>query len=95
MSLQCCRCSCRCCRWTRARAPRAYAAPGAPRLGLGPYRYDEECMRGAVTSGVSSRPLGTGFPTLLALSGTFNVTLLAAVAAVGAKEVRSYYNIEW
>ena len=69
-------------------------APGAPRLGLPPYRYDEECMRGAVTSGVSARPLGTGFPTLLALAGTFNVTLLAAVGAVGAREVRAYYNID-
>ena len=36
-------------------------------------------MRGAVTSGVSKRPLGTGVPTLLALAGTFNVSLLAAV----------------
>jgi beta-glucosidase len=70
------------------------AAPGALRLGLGPYRYDEECMRGAVTSGVSARPLGTGFPTLLALAGTFNVSLLAAVAEVGAREVRAYYNID-
>ena len=70
------------------------AAPGAPRLGLPPYRYDEECMRGAVTSGVSARPLGTGFPTLLALAGTFNVSLLAAVGEVGAREVRAYYNID-
>jgi beta-glucosidase len=72
----------------------ANAAPGAPRLGLGPYRYDEECMRGAVTSGVSKRPLGTGVPTLLALAGTFNVSLLAAVGALGAREVRAYYNID-
>ena len=70
------------------------AAPGSPRLGLPPYRYDEECMRGAVTSGVAPRPLGTGFPTLLALAGTFNVSLLAAVGAVGAREVRAYYNID-
>lgn len=72
----------------------ANLAPGAPRVGLGPYRYDEECMRGAVTSGVSERPLGTGFPTLLALGGTFNVSLLAQVAYVGALEVRAYYNID-
>lgn len=51
-------------------------------------------MRGAVTSGVSPRPLGTGFPTLLALAGTFNVSLLAEVAVVGAREVRAYYNID-
>lgn len=70
------------------------AAPGAPRLGLPPYRYDEECMRGAVTSGVAVRPLGTGFPTLLALAGTFNVSLLASVGAVGAREIRAYYNID-
>lgn len=70
------------------------AAPGAPRLGLGAYRFDEECMRGAVTSGVSPRPLGTGFPTLLALAGTFNVSLLAAIGQVGAREVRAYYNID-
>jgi hypothetical protein len=70
------------------------AAPGAPRLGLGSYRFDEECMRGAVSSGVSPRPLGTGFPTLLALAGTFNVPLLAAIGEVGAREVRAYYNID-
>ena len=69
-------------------------APGAPRLGLPAYRYDEECMRGAVTSGVAKRPLGTGFPTLLALAHTFNVSLLAAVARVGAVEVRAYYNMD-
>lgn len=72
----------------------ANAAPGAPRLGLGAYRYDEECMRGAVTSGVSKRPLGTGFPTLLALASSFNMSLIAAVAEVGSREVRAYYNID-
>ena len=70
------------------------AAPGAPRIGLGPYRYDEECMRGAVTSGVATRPLGTGFPTLLALAGTFNLTLLSAIGAASAREIRAYYNID-
>ncbi len=69
-------------------------APGAPRLGLGAYRYDEECMRGAVTSGVSQRPLGTGVPTLLALAGTFDLALIARVAAIGATEVRAYYNVD-
>lgn len=69
-------------------------APGAPRLGLPAYRYDEECMRGAVTSGVSKRPLGTGFPTLLALAHSWNVSLLAGVARVGSVEVRAYYNMD-
>ena len=69
-------------------------APGAPRIGLTPYRYDEECMRGATTSGVSLRPLGTGVPTLLALAGTFNVSLLASIGLMSAREVRAYYNID-
>jgi beta-glucosidase-like glycosyl hydrolase len=34
------------------------------------------------------------FETLLALAGTFNVSLLAAVGAVGAREIRAYYNID-
>jgi beta-glucosidase len=70
----------------------ANGAPGSAEAGLPAYRYDAECMRGAVTSGVNARPLGTGFPTLLALAGTWDVRLLAAVAAVGAREVRAYYN---
>jgi beta-glucosidase len=69
-------------------------ASGAARIGLPPYRYDEECMRGAVTSGVAPRPLGTGFPTLLALASTFNVSLLADVATASAREIRAYYNID-
>ena len=72
----------------------ANSAPGAPRLGLAPYRYDAECMRGAVTSGVNARNLGTGFPTLLALASTFDVPLVARVAEVGAREVRAYYNVD-
>ena len=72
----------------------ANGAPGAPRIGLPSYRYDEECMRGAVTSGVAPRPLGTGFPTLAALGSTFNTSLLEQVARVGAMEVRAYYNLD-
>lgn len=72
----------------------AERAPGAPRIGLGPYRFDQECERGAVTSGVNKRPLGTGFPTPLALGGTFNLSLIAAVARVSATEVRAYYNMD-
>jgi hypothetical protein len=72
----------------------ANAAPGAPRLGLGAYRYDEECMRGAVTSGVARRPLGTGLPTLLALSGTFNVSLLAAAARVGVNSEAVFRSVD-
>ena len=70
------------------------AMAGAPRLGLPAYRMDAECMRGAVTSGVNKRPLGTGLPTLLALASTFDVRLIARAAAVGATEVRAYYNID-
>ena len=69
-------------------------APGAPRIGLPAYRYDAECMRGAVTSGVNARPLGTGFPTLLALAGTMDVPLVARVAEAGAREIRAYYNVD-
>ena len=72
----------------------AERAPGVPRIGLGPYRFDQECERGAVTSGINKRPLGTGFPTPLALGGTFNLSLIAAVARVSAIEVRAYYNID-
>lgn len=72
----------------------AERAPGSPRLGLGPYRFDQECERGAVTSGINKRPLATGFPTPLALGGTFNLSLIAAVARVSAIEVRAYYNID-
>ena len=72
----------------------ADGAPGSAAVGLLPYRFDAECMRGAVTSGVNARPLGTGFPTLLALAGTWDVRLLAAVALVGAREVRAYYNLD-
>jgi beta-glucosidase len=72
----------------------AERAPGCSRLGLKPYRFDMECERGAVTSGINARPLGTGFPCPLALGGTFNLSLLVGVARVSAVEVRAYYNLD-
>ena len=61
-------------------------SPAVPRIGLPAYAWGRECERGD-TSG----PVGTSFPSGIALGATFNVSAVNLVARATAIEVRGNY----
>ena len=63
--------------------------PAIERVGLPGYHFGRECERGD-TSG----PLGTAYPTGIALGGTFDIELVYAIAVATAIEVRGNVNTD-
>ncbi|KAK7108020.1 uncharacterized protein [Littorina saxatilis] len=62
-------------------------APPIPRLGVGPYSWNTECLRGVVGAGPA-----TSFPQALGLAATFSPDLLFNVARATGLELRAKYN---
>ncbi|XP_022105210.1 probable beta-D-xylosidase 5 isoform X2 [Acanthaster planci] len=58
-----------------------------PRLGIGPYNWVTECLRGDVRSGNA-----TSYPMPIGLAASFSVDLLTAVGTATSIEVRAKYN---
>ncbi|XP_074651590.1 uncharacterized protein LOC141906236 isoform X2 [Tubulanus polymorphus] len=63
-------------------------APAIPRLGIKPYQWNTECLRGdAQTAGNA-----TAFPQSIGLAAAFSPQLIRNVAAATAMEVRAKHN---
>jgi len=62
-------------------------APAIKELGIHPYQWGTECLRGIVAAGKA-----TSFPQALGLAATFNPDVLYAVAKATSIEVRAYNN---
>ncbi|XP_067676794.1 uncharacterized protein [Haliotis asinina] len=62
-------------------------APPIPRLGIGPYSWNTECLRGDVGAGNA-----TSFPQALGLAAAFSKDLMYRVAEATSIEVRGKYN---
>ncbi|XP_025097185.1 probable beta-D-xylosidase 2 [Pomacea canaliculata] len=62
-------------------------APAIPRLGVGPYSWNTECLDGDVDAGPA-----TSFPQALGLAATFSPDLVERVARATGLEVRAKYN---
>ncbi|KAK7108023.1 uncharacterized protein [Littorina saxatilis] len=62
-------------------------APPIPRLGVGPYSWNTECLHGIAYSGPA-----TSFPMAIGLAATFSPELLYRVARATALELRAKYN---
>ncbi|XP_071137812.1 uncharacterized protein [Mytilus edulis] len=62
-------------------------APAVTRLGIGPYQWNTECLRGDVQAGNA-----TAFPEAIGLAATFSPDLIFRVAEATAKEVRAKHN---
>ncbi|XP_025097179.1 probable beta-D-xylosidase 2 isoform X2 [Pomacea canaliculata] len=67
--------------------PAVSPAPPIPRLGVGPYSWNTECMRGDINAGPA-----TSFPQALGLAASFSPDLLERVARATGLEVRAKYN---
>ncbi|XP_062586657.1 uncharacterized protein LOC134248260 [Saccostrea cucullata] len=67
--------------------PRASPAPAIPRLGIGPFSWNTECLRGDVYAGNA-----TSFPQTLGLAATFSTDVICDVAEATSIEVRAKYN---
>ncbi|OWF39181.1 probable beta-D-xylosidase 5 [Mizuhopecten yessoensis] len=67
--------------------PNAGPAPHIPRLGIGPYSWNTECLRGDVSAGNA-----TSFPQALGLAATFSTDVIHDVAEATGVEVRAKYN---
>ncbi|XP_059161838.1 xylan 1,4-beta-xylosidase-like isoform X2 [Physella acuta] len=63
-------------------------APAIPRLGIGPYAWNTECLRGDVDAAGNA----TAFAQAIGLAATFSPTLIARVAAATGQEVRGKHN---
>ncbi|XP_005105835.1 probable beta-D-xylosidase 7 [Aplysia californica] len=63
-------------------------APPIPRLGIGAYNWDTECLRGDVQAVENA----TGFPQAIGLAATFSLDILYNVARATGQEVRAKYN---
>ncbi|XP_046577961.1 LOW QUALITY PROTEIN: probable beta-D-xylosidase 5 [Haliotis rubra] len=61
--------------------------PPIPRLGIKPYSWNTECLRGDVKAGNA-----TGFPQALGLAASFSPRLVFQMAEAAAVEVRAKYN---
>ncbi|KAL3881454.1 hypothetical protein ACJMK2_027896 [Sinanodonta woodiana] len=59
-------------------------APAIERLGIGPYSWATECLRGQVSAGEA-----TSFPQALGLAASFSPSLMYDVAHATAEEVRA------
>ncbi|XP_067675775.1 uncharacterized protein [Haliotis asinina] len=62
-------------------------APAIPRLSIGPYSWNTECLRGDVGAGNA-----TSFPQALGLAAAFSKDLIYRIAEATSIEVRSKYN---
>ncbi|XP_046354043.2 probable beta-D-xylosidase 2 [Haliotis rufescens] len=62
-------------------------APAIPRLGIKPYSWNTECLRGDVWAGAA-----TSFPQALGLAASFSTDLIFRVAQATGEEVRAKYN---
>ncbi|XP_063810454.1 uncharacterized protein LOC135035884 isoform X1 [Pseudophryne corroboree] len=63
-------------------------APAIPRLGIKPYSWNTECLRGDV----QAPGWATSFPQALGLAASFSPELVSKVANVTATEVRAKHN---
>ncbi|KAM9369662.1 uncharacterized protein LRP34_010269 [Phaethornis superciliosus] len=63
-------------------------APPIPRLGIGPYNWNTECLRGDA----EAPGWATAFPQALGLAATFSPELIYRVANATATEVRAKHN---
>lgn len=61
--------------------------PPIPRLGILPYSWGTECLRGDISEN------STGFPQAISLASTWNKELVKAVANATAYEVHAHYNV--
>ncbi|XP_060568312.1 uncharacterized protein LOC132726918 isoform X1 [Ruditapes philippinarum] len=62
-------------------------APAIPRLGIGPFAWNTECLRGDSDAGIA-----TGFPQAIGLAAAFNPQLIFDVAEATGVEVRAKHN---
>ncbi|XP_046550181.1 probable beta-D-xylosidase 2 [Haliotis rubra] len=62
-------------------------APAIPRLGIKPYSWDTECLRGDVGAGDA-----TSFPQSIGLGASFSPDLIFRVAQATGEEVRAKFN---
>ncbi|XP_071794475.1 uncharacterized protein [Asterias amurensis] len=62
-------------------------APAIPRLGIGPYMWNTECLRGDSEAGNA-----TAYPQALGLAASFSTDLLTEVATATSEEVRAKHN---
>ncbi|XP_048240193.1 probable beta-D-xylosidase 2 isoform X3 [Haliotis rufescens] len=67
--------------------PNAGPAPAIPRLGIKPYSWDTECLRGDAGAGDA-----TAFPQAIGLGASFSTDLIFRVAQATGEEVRAKYN---
>ncbi|CAI9716957.1 probable beta-D-xylosidase 5 [Octopus vulgaris] len=67
-----------------SRGGSVYPGPAIPRLGIKPYQWDTECLRGDADAGPA-----TSFPQAIGLSAAFNTHLLYDVAEAVGSEVRA------
>ncbi|XP_053313159.1 uncharacterized protein LOC128474786 [Spea bombifrons] len=72
----------------RGGAGRNGPAPAIPRLGIKPYSWNTECLRGDV----QAPGWATSFPQALGLAASFSPELVARVANATATEVRAKHN---
>uniref|UniRef100_A0A2C9LMB7 Fibronectin type III-like domain-containing protein n=1 Tax=Biomphalaria glabrata TaxID=6526 RepID=A0A2C9LMB7_BIOGL len=63
-------------------------APAIPRLGIGPYAWDSECLHGAAREEGNA----TAFPQAIGLAATFSPSLIERMAAATGQEVRGKHN---
>ncbi|XP_045198053.2 uncharacterized protein LOC123552448 isoform X2 [Mercenaria mercenaria] len=67
--------------------PQGGPARAIPRLGIGPYQWNEECLRG-----IAFMPNATAFPQAIGLAATFSPSLIFDIAEAIGKEVRAKHN---
>ncbi|XP_078336442.1 uncharacterized protein LOC111101492 [Crassostrea virginica] len=67
--------------------PKASPAPAIPRLGIGPFSWNTECLRGDVYAGNA-----TSFPQAIGLAASFSNDVICDVASATSIEVRAKYN---
>ncbi|XP_050394883.1 uncharacterized protein LOC126812504 [Patella vulgata] len=67
--------------------PHASPAPAIRHLGIGPYSWDTECLRGDAVAGNA-----TSFPQAIGLAASFSPDLIYRVAEATSIEVRAKYN---
>ncbi|XP_045198051.2 uncharacterized protein LOC123552447 [Mercenaria mercenaria] len=66
---------------------KAGPAPPIPRLNIGPYQWNEECLRGVAIAGEA-----TAFPQAIGLAAAFSQQLIFDVAEATGVEVRAKHN---
>ncbi|XP_071112529.1 uncharacterized protein [Haliotis cracherodii] len=67
--------------------PQGGPAPAIPRLGIKPYSWNTECLRGDVGAGDA-----TSFPQAIGLAASFSPDLIFRIAQATGEEVRAKYN---